>query len=394
MKCDQYVGSQLSNQNSSKLRSARIIFIFGSLELGGAERQGLYLARFLKDECGANVQIWGLQGGPGRVSQLCEEYGIPWRCASFMWPDKSYLIPGELFKFSRLLLCEKPDILLPYTVFPNYVCGLAWKLTDAKLCVWNQRDEGIVLTKHLLYRLAVWLTPYFLTNSIVAKDFLIQTYGVRPDKIHLIHNGVALASPFDDRETWRKRLGLSDDSFVACMLANIHRFKDHMTLIKAWREVLDRAKGEKNPPVLLLAGRFDEGCEELKELVKDLGLSDAVRFIGKVDDVAGLLQSVDLCVHSSKSEGLPNAVLEAMAAGLPVVATDIPGIREAVGPDVYRHLAAPGDPAGLADHVLEFLQNPTLCNTIGKMMLKRVQEEFSLSAMCVKTVSFITKNFN
>ena len=381
----------------SKLHGKKIFFIFGSLDIGGAERQGLHLASYLKNHCGADVHVWGLNEQPGKVSELCDIACIRWKGIPFNRfnrPGQKYLLHiriKEIVEFVGLIKNEKPDIIIPYTYRPNVLCGLAWRFTGAKLCVWNQRDEGLLLTGNLLNRLAVWLTPSFLTNSVIAKNFMLNNFRVRQNKIEVIRNGVFLTSPQVERLMWRESLNLRNDCFVACMLANIHQYKDHATLIKAWHRALDSTMDAAVPPVLLLAGRIDEGGEELKKLTDNLKIGDSVRFIGEVDDVAGLLKAVDLCVHSSKSEGLPNAILEAMSAGLPVVATDIPGIREAVGPDGYRFLAPPGDSQVMAEYIEDMFRKPDLRTEMGRKMQWRVQKEFNLLVMCTKTVSFIAE---
>lgn len=373
----------------SKLRGVNIIFVFGNLERGGAERQGLYLARYLKERCGAHVQIWGLNERPGKLSVLCEQSDIPWRGFSFPLSKVKALL--YLALLARSLKKEKPDILLPYTYFPNVVCGLVWKFTGAKLCVWNQRDEALNLNTTFWQKAAVSSTPRFIANSTNAKDALVRLYQLREDNVQVIHNGISLPPPAASREVWRKRLHLSPETFVACMLANIHQDKDHVTLLKAWRAVLDMTKQEQAAPVLLLAGRCHEYGEKMKSLASELDLGDCIRFIGEVDDVSGLFRAVDLCVHSSKSEGLPNGVLEAMSAGLPIVGTNIPGIREAVGDAGIHFLAPPGNSDMLAAHIFEFFQDPLLRTKIGYALQKRVREEFDLALMCTRTTTFLSR---
>ncbi len=384
------------NSAVSSLKYKNIIFVFGNLELGGAERQGLLLARWLKEVCGANVQVWGLREAPGRLSQLCDESGIPWQGITLPWKwGYRNIVQNfcELWRVAVLLRHCKPDLLLPYTFFPNIICGLVWRFTGAKLCVWNQRDEGFFLERAFWRSLAVHLTPYFISNSVQGREALLKAFTICPEKVVVIHNGFSLERAQTGRREWRARLGLSNESFVACMVANIHAHKDHATLLKGWRHFLNDVVPAGTSPVLLLAGRDDEGGDRLKGLVGSLGLVDNVIFAGGVDDVAGLLAAADLCVHSSKSEGLPNAVLEAMAAGLPIVATDIPGIREAVGPEGYRFLVPHGDARGLADRIGELFREPSLRASLGEIMRQRVHEKFDPSLMQGRTVSFIAEHW-
>lgn len=384
-----------SRQKDSGLRGARILFVFGNLELGGAERQGLMLARFLKRTHGADVRVLGLQEAPGRLSQLCDEEGIPWMGIRLDWRWERRHIPAnlrELGRVARIFRKQQPELLMPYTFFPNLVCGVIWRFSGARLCIWNQRDEGIFLVPEFWRSLAARLTPYFISNSAGGRDALLETFSIPPGKVEVIHNGVVPGDALSGRRQWRERLGVADDSCVACMVANIHAHKDHETLLRAWHSLIAGLPQQLPAPVLLLAGRDDQG-EAVKDLAASLALHGSVRFLGEVEDVPGLLGAADICVHSSKSEGLPNAVLEAMASGLPVAATDIPGIRAAVGPEGYPFLAPAGDPQALADRVLTLLRDPALRLQVGDLMRERVAARFDASAACRKTASFIASRW-
>ena len=129
----------------------------------------------------------------------------------------------------------------------------------------------------------------------------------------------------------------------------------------------------------------------MKALCFDLGLGNSVRFLGFVDDVPGLLGAVDLCVFSSKAEGVPNGVLEAMAAGLAVAAIDDPSIREALGPEGDPWLAPPGDPDALAALILDLAAHPETRERLGDANRERIQAEFSVRAMCEQTSSLIER---
>jgi glycosyltransferase involved in cell wall biosynthesis len=176
-------------------------------------------------------------------------------------------------KFALTLRQAQPDVILPYAMRANVVCGQIWRLTGARLCIWNQRDEGrSANVGRRFQRWAARQIPSFISNSPHGKAFLIQTLGVKPDNIQIINNGVVLAKPEADRTTWRTRLGVSEDCFLACMVARLHRMKDHATLLRAWRQVIDRLAETGYPAVLLLAGRFADTYESLQLLAHELNL--------------------------------------------------------------------------------------------------------------------------
>lgn len=370
------------------LHGKKVLFVFGSLDLGGAERQGLLLAEALKNDHGADVQIWGLRNEPGRLSELCDEKGILWRAVKCGWGKYAFTRLLKLSMFALVLRRSRPDLILSYTRLPNLICGIVWKYSGARAMIWNQRDEGLLLTNGFWERLAIFKTPYFVSNSEKGKSFLQDCYRVPSAKITVIRNGVALTDPVLSPCNWRKKLRIPEGALVACMVANIHPYKDHRTLLHAWARV---EVPNKPLPFLVLAGRIDEGGDELQKLVHELGIEGRVIFTGKVDDVSGLLHSVDICVHSSKSEGLPNSVLEAMAAGLPVVGTDIPGIREAVGPEGIPFLAPVGDSEALALKMVELFLSTPLRKQLGGKMRERVTTHFSVSTMCRKTATLLSE---
>lgn len=376
----------------SILAGKRIIMVLPDFQLDGAERQAMLLARYLRHKQQAQVQVWGLNH-PGRVVELCEAEGIPWRIVQMSWSRNRMMRLKAWTRFLFALRQARPDIILPYSMRPNVICGMVWRLTGAQLCIWNQRDEGRSdRVGQLFQRWAARQIPCFISNSRHGREFLMQTMGVKPDNIQVIDNGVKLDTPEANRITWRSRLEVSEDYFLACMVANLHHFKDHATLLRAWRHVVDRLAEAGRPAVLLLAGGLQDTYESLQTLAQELALGQNVRFLGRVGDITGLLQAVDLGVFSSQNEGVPNGVLECMAAGLAVAGTNSPGICEALGDDGLPFLAPPGDVETLAERILQLALNPELRAKVGTMSRRRIEQEFSPQQMCEKTVAFISHN--
>jgi glycosyltransferase involved in cell wall biosynthesis len=347
----------------------RIIIVLGNLELGGAERQALILARHLAQR--ETVEVWGFNKS-GPVADICEQHGIRWRVEPV---DAQRL--QSIQRVACALRAASPDVLLPYTWLPNVVCGFVWKWAGARLCVWNQRDEGLFLPRTTWERWAVQRTPRFISNSRAGARFLVEKLKIDPVKVHVVQNGIERSTPQMDRAAWRKRLEIDDASFVACMVANLHTNKDHETLLRAWRVVMTKLERKA---VLVLAGRHDGAYESLVVLARELGIERGVCFAGQVSDVPGLLASVDIGVFSSRSEGCPNGVLECMAAGLAVAATDIEGVREVVG--TSELLAPVGDAATLSQIILKLASDPAMCKTIGVENRKRIVENYDARRMC------------
>ena len=372
--------------NTSPLQKHRIIILFGSLDMGGAERQGLLLARHLKEQEGADLQVWGLGNRRGTVAEQCNRLHIPWRSIWLHWGIRRRF--AHLLRLALALRQAQPDILLAYTKVPNLAAALLWRLCKVKLCVWNQADAGLLLEPTLLHRFAVSQVQRFIANADEGRCFLLDRYGLPEPAVRLIRNGVSLAPPLADRATWRRQLQAGEQTVIAVMVANLSRYKDHATLLAAWKLLLER-HGSEPPPLLVLAGRFDDQTEALQHRVRELRIAATVRFTGMVDDVSGLLAAADLCVHSSRSEGIPNAVLEAMTSALPVVGSAIPGLREAVGDEGHAFLSPPGDAAALAKLLAQMMADPELRRRQGTLMQQRAEALFGAERMCLDTADYL-----
>jgi glycosyltransferase involved in cell wall biosynthesis len=283
----------------------------------------------------------------------------------------------------------RPDVLLPYNIYPNLLAGVLWKVSGVRGCIWQQRDEGRMRRYGLLETQAVASTPAFIANSTAGRLFLEDSLRVPTNRIRVVMNGVDLPVPARTRNAWRVRLGIEESILLGCMIANLHSYKDHETLFRAWRIVVDAAKRHGMRSMLLLAGRFDNTHEKLKALASDLEVAENVRFLGAVKDIAGLLGAVDFGVFSSRNEGCPNGVLECMANGLAVAATDIPGTRDALGAEGRSMLSPPGDCIGLAANILRLLCDADLRYQEGERNRRRITQVFGAERMCAETTETI-----
>jgi len=362
-----------------RLQGARVVFVLPWAALGGAERSALALARHLRDAEGAEVEVVALTAEEGRAAEVAGSLGLPWLALPVHWAPSRRRKVAELARLVTFLRERKPDALMPYCNLANVLCGLCWRLTGARTCVWHQQD--VSPSRRLgpaLQHLAARQTHLLVSNSQHGADFLVRELGAPGQRVRVVREGVSLPSPKRDRTAWRRGLGLSEEDVAACMVAHLHRQKDHAALLRAWRLVVDRLQAQGKQAVLVLAGRPAGAEDALKALAFDLELGRSVRFLGEVEDVAGLLAACDIGLLSSPREGLPSAVLEYMAAGLPVAGTDIPGIREAVGEQGSFFLAPPGDAEGLAQVTLRLAESPDLRRSLGEANAERARREFSL----------------
>jgi glycosyltransferase involved in cell wall biosynthesis len=371
----------------SALEGLKAIFCFPALHFGGAERQGLHFCRYLRDYEGVAVEVWGFFDGEG-VKERCAELNVPCHLVPLHLGKSPLEALFGLFRLGYRIKKSGAKLLLPYVDYPNVALGAIWPWTNAQFCWWQQRNAGYSIGHKWLQKIAIRNAPVFISNSSSGIDFLTDRLMVNESRCRFIPNGVGLPTPKETRSKWRQHLGLGEGEFLATMVANLTCKKDHLTLLKAWKEVLASNQSSKLP-VLALAGRFGDTEKLVKAMAYDLEIGRAVRFLGAVEDVDGLLLASDLCVFSSQAEGCPNGILEAMANGLPVVATDITGVRDAVGQDARVHLAPIGDHTALACKIQIMLERPTLRQIEGEKNRARIVSEFSIEKMCRASVEII-----
>ncbi len=217
-----------------------------------------------------------------------------------------------------------------------------------------------------------------VARLIVVSDASRATFleaDIDPDKICVIRNGIL---SLDDGKDARAQWG----SPSARTLVSIARFspqKDHATLVRAMPAVLARYPDA----VLLLVGSGPE-MAAVRDLVAELAIKEAVRFAGQRDDIASLLASADLFVLASRFEGLPLVVLEAMSAGVPVVATAIGGTIEALGHD-HPYLVEPGRPHALAEAICSVMSDPIAAARTGRAERARFERLFTAARMVAQT---------
>ena len=360
------------------------VIVVNSFKLGGAEQQAYFLARSLRTDFDIDAEIWGFKP-INRLFEMCYKEGIPVRvlpklpirytatavlgAAIFVWYIHHYGV----------------SVLLPFTIKPNLICGLSWRLGGADLCIWNQLDEGKWFKGRPIERWALERVHHFVANS-QASAAALHAQGISEGQIRMIYNGIELPPPHSNRLAWRQKLGIDPNCFTACMVATLSRYKDHATLLHAWRLFVDEMT---TTPILLLAGRAYDAAEELQTLTIQLNLQPYVRFLGEVDDVSGLLEAVDLGLYSSLSEGMPNAVLEYMAAGIPILASDLPGTRAILGEAAETCTFPPGDAAALADRIRLYHAQPDPQRALADSLRNRAIKYFTPRHMAVQYLDYI-----
>jgi glycosyltransferase involved in cell wall biosynthesis len=275
-----------------------------------------------------------------------------------------------LLELMRLLRRERPDILHASSSKAGVLGRLAAALTGVPIRVFTV--HGWAFGAHtgaaaLLYRWADRLMKPLTTVTICVaeheRDAGLAARTCSPADTVVIPNAIDVpVAPPARNGTRRPRL-------VA--VGRLKAPKDFLTLVRAVAELPARACE------LVVVGDGPDR-EELEAEIRDLGLDGDVRLLGERSDVAELLAGADAFVLSSVSEGMPISVLEAMAAGLPVVATQVGGVPELVADGETGFLVPPGEPQALADALRRLLADQDLRQRLGDAGLERVRRSFDL----------------
>ena len=286
---------------------------------------------------------------------------------------------------SRFLRVQGINIVQTHFRDASIAGVLAAKFAGNTTVIGTRRNQGYWLTpteKVIQKYLDKWITCY-IANSQNTKQWQMETEGIAEDRIHVIHNGFDFSVfdtiPTNARQTVRAALGIPVDTPVITIVANLRSVKDHVTFLKAARLVADNCLETR----FLIVG---EGPERpaLEDLSKVLGLQSQVHFMGKRTDIPQILSASNVGVLSSKSESFSNAVVEYMAAGLPVVATDVGGVREAVDDGINGFIVPVGDSVLMGKRIVELLHAHSI-NEMGQESRQRCTERFTLSSMVEKT---------
>lgn len=341
-------------------RQLSVLFLMEDLCYGGTQRQTLELAARL-DRRRFTPSILTLTGETDLDIVAREnEIALTHLGQSRRVPASFFLrLPGILRKFG-------PDILVPCTALPN-IWGRIWgRLLKIPVTVGTCRGGGGPKRQHehLLWRMA----DHLVCNTMALRDVLCGL-GVPPEKLSFIPNGVDTGRfTVSNRPSSRAPL-------ILCV-ARLAGDKDLPTLIGAMRLVIEKMPDAR----LRLVG---DGPEEkkLKELANRLLPGGQVEFVPGAGDVRGHYASARLFALSSRREGQPNVILEAMASGLPVCATAVGGIPAMIDEGRNGLLCPAGDARAMANNCLKLLANDSLADAMGRAGREYVEKNASFATM-------------
>ena len=367
-----------------------ILQIFHGFIEGGSERQMIQITKLLHQSGDYDVHVATL----GIEGVLRSEIDLP----VIEFPLRSFYdanMVRQTRRFVSYLKKHQIKIVHSHDFYSNIFALTGSTLAGIPGRIASKRETTGIRTpaQTTVERYAFRLAHAVVANAAAVKEHLIRL-GVSSHKIALIYNGIDLSrfnlngQPADALQ--RLNLATIQGRPVVTMVANFeHTVKDHPMLLRA----AQRVKGEVPEAVFVFAGE-GELREEIEKLAEELRLSGSCLFIGRCGSVPDLLAGSDICVLSSQAEGFSNSILEYMAAGRAVVATDVGGASEAIVEGETGHLVKAGDDRAMAERIISLLKDPNRRRMLGLNGRRLVEERFSCEARLANTSALYQKFLN
>jgi len=360
----------------------RILYVTTAAEFGGAP---LHVLRLMKADIARGHTV-GLACAPEpRLCSEARDLGVEvFPTPHFVKPIRPLRDLRAACAVLRTARSFKPDLLSAHSTKAGFAARIAgalirkpvvftahgWAFTEGKPN-WHRSVFPVA------ERLAARHTTKIICVSEHDRNLALRFRVGRQDQLVTIHVGVdPTRFAKMDRSAARRNLGL-EDKITVTSVVRLTRQKDPLTLLKAFETL-------KTDAHLLLVGD-GELRTSVEEFVVEHRLADTVHLLGERKDIPEILAASDVFVLSSRWEGLPGAVIEAMLAGLPVVATSVGGTPELVEEGVTGFLVPCGDPQALADRLQRLLDNEGLRRSMGAKGREKALRQFTLDRMLAET---------
>ena len=361
----------------------RVALVVSHLKGGGKEQVVVSLADFLAERGFCPVTICLTTSGP--LGDRIRRRGLKVIVMNKP-PGKDLGLP---FRLAKILKREGVDIVHSNNWGTMVECAVAAKLAGIQSVVHTQhgmdyglnasrsqpRDHLWTLVKRLVSR---WFTRIVAVSHEVL-EMVVKEWHVPSERVTVIHNGISLNSKavgHEERTEMRRRLGLSKTNFVIGSVGFFRPVKDFPALVEAMAIVVRHAPQAR----LVLLGE-GPSRRDIETAINRLDLQPFIHLLGWRQDVDNLLPLMDLFVLCSRSEGISLSILEAMAAGLPVVATRVGGNPAIIQEMETGILVPPRSPTETARVILSLVGDPFRASVMGQRGRERVQTHFSLGQM-------------
>ena len=342
----------------------RLVILLQDLEFGGTQRYVTHLLRRL-DRRLFSPELWVLRGGIDMLPTI-RETGV-----RTLWLSKSARVfPWALIKLLLWLLRKRPQVLYSLTVVPNIWGRIFGKLVHVPTMVSGYRN---LLPKQ--YEKLLWpLSKRIICNADILKDIMTDRLGVSPERIAVIPNGV-------DTDIFVPTDGPDKSEPTILFVGRLVKDKDPINLLRGFVRVV-----QKIPSARLEIVGNGPLRKKLLSAIRKLSLEFRVRISPGTQDIRPHLRKASIFVLPAYTgEGSPNVIIEAMAAGLPVVATRVGGNPELVVDGKTGFIVNPGDPRALSEAMIDILVDDKKRKIMGKKARERVLLKYNVEDMVRKT---------
>ncbi len=341
----------------------KLTILLQDLEFGGSQRYAVNLLKHLDRRLFA-PELWVLRGGTDMVHLAMEAN------TKIVWLSKaSWVPPRVLIHLFFRLVRHRPDILYTITVAPNIWGRLFKKIIRIPIIVTSYRNQNPLQYETWLCR----LSNRIICNANMLKKEILAAFSIHPDRVAVVPNAV-------DTDYFVPANGLKAPEPTVLYVGRLVKGKDPETLIQAFKIVT-----KELPHARLQMVGNGPLKKKLTRLIRSLSLESAVRLIPGSGDTRPYLKKAWVFAMSSIREGSPNVILEAMASGLPVVATSAGGISELVVQDRTGAVVAQRDPQGLARALIDILRHEPKRHAMEFEARQRVLAEYTMEKMVRQT---------
>ncbi len=368
------------------MRKAKILYLIGTLNVGGAETQLVELASRI-DRSRFDPLVCCISPG-GKLVDTLRARGVRVHLLNYSraFPTQlGYVISvprmiGMVWHLFRLVRKEQPDIIHGFLLAAYLLAAFVGRLAGVPVVVAGRRSLGLFKENNYFYlmleRLADRMTNLFIANSEAVRQDTLAREPISETDIIVIYNGLDLSRFQEVANTAQSsELDIGDAPRVI-VVSNFIDYKGHDYFLRAWADVL-----RSFPTATALLVGDGTLRSHLENLSSSLNQGRSVRFLGVRHDVPALLALSDIYVHPSLQEGYSNSLLEAMAAGLPVIATSVGGNVEAVSHAVTGILVPPRDAFALSAAMIQLLRNPGEAKAMGDRACAAVRTRHEVGAM-------------
>jgi len=373
------------------LSGSLVLFIIGDLNVGGTEGHLIRILPYIK-AYGFRVLVYTLTH-EGHLAPLAKEQGI--EVVAPPLSSKIRTLPPSLRPFFSIPLTSfylwwtinrHQPVIVHYFLPAAYLLGgICSHFSKKRIQIMSRRSLNLYqkkypLLRHLEYYLHGKMNAILGNSNAVVAELLKE--GAAPERLGMIYNGIEVleGEMTDQRSHIRKTLNIPSSTLVLVMVANLIFYKGHRDVLQG---IALAQKQLQEKWIALFVGRDDGIGSSLQSLAEALRINENVRWLGQSDKVSEILLASDIGILCSHEEGFSNTILENMAAGLPMVVTDVGGNCEAVIDGNTGLVVPPHSPQAIGKAIVKLAQNSELRQQMGMAGKERIKSEFALSK-CVK----------